>query len=412
MTERPAASWRSTTPAASSGRVEREAGDERRALRPVRPVGAAPHTRIMASGPLAAGTVTGSLFLVGGGDPSLATKPFARAAHGGDGTLVSDLAAAIAARGISPRDRAAVRRRERLRQPPDGPVLEAELLAGLPADLGALGERGSLPPRPSTGVLEPAALRRTDPEEVAQEPRRRLREGPARARPSRHRLGGRHDGRRRTCRGSSARWTSCPTTTTPRCSPRRSPSTPAFAARPPTARSRPGAASASLGVKLRGASIVDGSGLSLGDHLSARQILGILRRAARQSWGFYLHEALPVAGVSGTLRYRMRSGPAHGNAHAKTGHARHGVGPLGLRPLGQRPPARVLDPPEPPAAPRRARRPPAPGRHRAAPGRVARLGRRTAARPRRRSSSARSITGTPSVSAFDRLEPPPSPAST
>ena len=58
-------------------------------------------TKIMASGPLAAGTVTGSLFMVGGGDPSLATKPFARAAHGGDGTLVSDLAAAIAGRGIS-----------------------------------------------------------------------------------------------------------------------------------------------------------------------------------------------------------------------------------------------------------------------------------------------------------------------
>ena len=75
----------------------------------------------------------------------------------------------------------------------------------------------------------------------------------------------------------------------------------------------------SLGVKLRGASIVDGSGLSLGDHLSARQILGILRRSTRQSWGFYLSQALPVAGVSGTLRTRMRSGPAHGNAHAKTG---------------------------------------------------------------------------------------------
>jgi len=74
-----------------------------------------------------------------------------------------------------------------------------------------------------------------------------------------------------------------------------------------------------IGVKMRGASLMDGSGLSLGDHMSARQISAILRRSARQSWGFYLHAALPVAGVSGTLRDRMRTGPAHGNAHAKTG---------------------------------------------------------------------------------------------
>ena len=74
-----------------------------------------------------------------------------------------------------------------------------------------------------------------------------------------------------------------------------------------------------IGVKMRGASLMDGSGLSLGDHMSARQILSILRRSARRPWGYYLHAALPVAGVSGTLRDRMRSGPAHGNAHAKTG---------------------------------------------------------------------------------------------
>jgi D-alanyl-D-alanine carboxypeptidase/D-alanyl-D-alanine-endopeptidase (penicillin-binding protein 4) len=74
-----------------------------------------------------------------------------------------------------------------------------------------------------------------------------------------------------------------------------------------------------LGVKLHGASIVDGSGLSLGDHLSTRQILSILRRSARQPWGYYLRGALPLAGVSGTLRDRMRTGPAHRNARAKTG---------------------------------------------------------------------------------------------
>src|SRR6478672_5019211 len=44
-------------------------------------------TRVMASGPLAAGTITGGLYFVGGGDPSLATNTYARNAHGGGGTL-------------------------------------------------------------------------------------------------------------------------------------------------------------------------------------------------------------------------------------------------------------------------------------------------------------------------------------
>ena len=231
-------------PRAAPARVEREARDERGALHPVRPRRPACARAIMASGPLAAGTVTGSLFLVGGGDPSLATKPFARAAHGGSGTLVSDLAAAIAARGISQVTGPPLRRRERLRQPPHGAALEAELLAGLPADLGALGERGPVPPRPSAGVVQPAALRRPDPEEVAQEPRREVRQGARACASTPARRGWSRPRRRRTCPGSSARWTSCPTTTTPRCSPRRSPCTPGFAARPPTARSRRGGASA------------------------------------------------------------------------------------------------------------------------------------------------------------------------
>jgi PBP4 family serine-type D-alanyl-D-alanine carboxypeptidase len=75
----------------------------------------------------------------------------------------------------------------------------------------------------------------------------------------------------------------------------------------------------SLGVDLAGAQLLDGSGLSKGDHLSARQIVGILRRAAAQPYGWYYQHALPLAGVSGTLHHRMRSGPAYRNALAKTG---------------------------------------------------------------------------------------------
>jgi serine-type D-Ala-D-Ala carboxypeptidase/endopeptidase (penicillin-binding protein 4) len=74
-----------------------------------------------------------------------------------------------------------------------------------------------------------------------------------------------------------------------------------------------------LGVDLAGARIWDGSGLSKGDRLSVRQILGVLRRAANQPYGWFYRHALPVAGVSGTLTHRMQSGPAYRNALAKTG---------------------------------------------------------------------------------------------
>jgi PBP4 family serine-type D-alanyl-D-alanine carboxypeptidase len=75
----------------------------------------------------------------------------------------------------------------------------------------------------------------------------------------------------------------------------------------------------SLGVDLAGAALLDGSGLSKGDRLSARQIVGILRHAAAQPYAWYYEHALPLAGVSGTLEKRMRTGPAHRNALAKTG---------------------------------------------------------------------------------------------
>jgi serine-type D-Ala-D-Ala carboxypeptidase/endopeptidase (penicillin-binding protein 4) len=74
-----------------------------------------------------------------------------------------------------------------------------------------------------------------------------------------------------------------------------------------------------LGVDLSGATLFDGSGLSKADRLSARQIVGILRRAAVQPYGWFYRHALPLAGVSGTLYNRMTSGPAHRNALAKTG---------------------------------------------------------------------------------------------
>jgi serine-type D-Ala-D-Ala carboxypeptidase/endopeptidase (penicillin-binding protein 4) len=77
---------------------------------------------------------------------------------------------------------------------------------------------------------------------------------------------------------------------------------------------------AEAGVPLAGVRIVDGSGLSLLDRLTPRAIAGILRAAwADDGMRPVLLAALPVAGISGTLRDRMRTAPARGNVRAKTG---------------------------------------------------------------------------------------------
>lgn len=66
--------------------------------------------------------------------------------------------------------------------------------------------------------------------------------------------------------------------------------------------------------------IADGSGLSLYNYQSA-ELLTMLLRYAYQNSNIYshLHPSLPVAGVDGTLKSRMRRTPAAGNVHAKTG---------------------------------------------------------------------------------------------
>ena len=74
-----------------------------------------------------------------------------------------------------------------------------------------------------------------------------------------------------------------------------------------------------LGLSFTSARIYDGSGLSTGDRLSAAQIVGLLRKVAARPWATAYHAALPVAGVNGTLRHRMRTGPAHRTVIAKTG---------------------------------------------------------------------------------------------
>jgi serine-type D-Ala-D-Ala carboxypeptidase/endopeptidase (penicillin-binding protein 4) len=74
------------------------------------------------------------------------------------------------------------------------------------------------------------------------------------------------------------------------------------------------------GVPLAGVRIVDGSGLSLLDRLTANALAGILRAAwTNPETRATFFASLPVAGVNGTLEDRMRRAPARGNVVAKTG---------------------------------------------------------------------------------------------
>jgi D-alanyl-D-alanine carboxypeptidase/D-alanyl-D-alanine-endopeptidase (penicillin-binding protein 4) len=77
---------------------------------------------------------------------------------------------------------------------------------------------------------------------------------------------------------------------------------------------------AAAGVPLTGVRIVDGSGLSPYDRLTARALVGILRAAWKEPLiGPTFVSALAVAGRSGTLKDRLRRPPARGAVEAKTG---------------------------------------------------------------------------------------------
>jgi serine-type D-Ala-D-Ala carboxypeptidase/endopeptidase (penicillin-binding protein 4) len=65
--------------------------------------------------------------------------------------------------------------------------------------------------------------------------------------------------------------------------------------------------------------VSDGSGLSTLDSLTPRNMIHLLSYAHRGPWSSAFHGSLPVAGESELLRRRMRSTPAQGNLHAKTG---------------------------------------------------------------------------------------------
>ena len=78
--------------------------------------------------------------------------------------------------------------------------------------------------------------------------------------------------------------------------------------------------------------IDNGSGLSRSERITPRQLVLMLQAAQAGRWGPELMMSLPVAGVDGTLRNRLKTGPATGRARLKTGTLKNAVALAGYVP--------------------------------------------------------------------------------
>ena len=78
-----------------------------------------------------------------------------------------------------------------------------------------------------------------------------------------------------------------------------------------------------IGIDSGEATFEDGAGLSRQGLVTPAATVKLLAWIARQPFANVLRDALPVAGIDGTLQYRMRDGPATDNVQAKTGTLTH-----------------------------------------------------------------------------------------
>jgi D-alanyl-D-alanine carboxypeptidase/D-alanyl-D-alanine-endopeptidase (penicillin-binding protein 4) len=78
-----------------------------------------------------------------------------------------------------------------------------------------------------------------------------------------------------------------------------------------------------IGIGKAEAMFDDGSGLSRHDLVTPAANVKLLSWIARQPFANALRDALPVAGIDGTLKYRMRGSAATDNVQAKTGTLSH-----------------------------------------------------------------------------------------
>ena len=74
------------------------------------------------------------------------------------------------------------------------------------------------------------------------------------------------------------------------------------------------------GAREGGYAIRDGSGLSRHDYLTPETLVRVLATIRGDTAFQVFYDALPIAGVDGTIKNRMKGTPAEGNVHAKTGY--------------------------------------------------------------------------------------------
>jgi D-alanyl-D-alanine carboxypeptidase/D-alanyl-D-alanine-endopeptidase (penicillin-binding protein 4) len=77
-----------------------------------------------------------------------------------------------------------------------------------------------------------------------------------------------------------------------------------------------------IGIKNGDVQFEEGSGLSRNNLTTPNATIALLQFMSRHKWADAYRAALPIAGVDGTLRNRMRDTPAAGNVRAKTGALR------------------------------------------------------------------------------------------
>lgn len=80
---------------------------------------------------------------------------------------------------------------------------------------------------------------------------------------------------------------------------------------------------ASLGLDPASLDNGDGSGLSQGDRVTPHDLTTLLTWETRSSTGHWYVGALPVAGISGTVRHRLQGSDAIGRVRVKTGYIWH-----------------------------------------------------------------------------------------
>ena len=73
------------------------------------------------------------------------------------------------------------------------------------------------------------------------------------------------------------------------------------------------------GIRPEALVLTDGSGLSRNDMITAEASVQLLTFMSKHRYADVFREALPIAGVDGTLRNRMKGTPAENNVRAKTG---------------------------------------------------------------------------------------------